>query len=213
VKNLKIDKSNILITQCPYCKCEIKIRYEKKIEDSNYQKEICCSHCGATILIDVNSDIKEIYIEGSNANEVGNVTNQIMNNIKEQKKMGEKLIEMMNNLHGKVGGIVESSSKASRKIEILLLIVSILTSGALWILLSISLSKLTLWVGAIFSTITSGLNIFQIAFGPKKEFNESLNLYRDIGNELAHMRASKEIDETRFWDQYKAFETRKIQIK
>jgi hypothetical protein len=101
--------------------------------------------------------------------------------------------------------LVDSVTSWHHRIEILRLVLSVLTSGGIWILLR-SLPQIAAWFGAVFSTILSGLASYQFTLGPKRKVKQAYALLRDIGRELAALRGHPEFDRIQFWERYESFE-------
>ena len=91
-------------------------------------------------------------------------------------------------MHRKIGSEISSTTKSSKRIEIIILILSVLTSGALWIIVGNQFVTLIQWVGAAISTILTGLTIYQLTEGPKKQLERLNELYSEFGRSLAHAR-------------------------
>lgn len=109
-------------------------------------------------------------------------------------------------LHRAAKSLVERVTRCHYRIEVLRLILSVLTSGGIWILLSVSLPQTAAWFGAVFSTIVSGLATYQFTLGPRRKVKEAYALLRDIGRELAALRGHPEFDRIQFWERYESFE-------
>ena len=77
---------------------------------------------------------------------------------------------------------------ANYRVKITLLVMSALTTGALWIYLGGAIPEVTKWIGAVFSTIVSGLTIFQLTIGPERHLQQLDDLYSEFGRSLAHAR-------------------------
>ena len=111
-------------------------------------------------------------------------------------------------LHRAAQELVERVAQSHYRIEVLRLVLSVLTSSAIWILLGASLPQTAAWFGASFSTIIGGLAIYQFTLGPKRRIQEAYSLLRDIGKELATLRGHTEFDQLEFWQRYESFEFR-----
>lgn len=46
------------------------------------------------------------------------------------------------------------------------------------------------WIGAILSTVVTGINIFQLTVGPEKKVENLDELYSEFGRSLAHARTN-----------------------
>ena len=87
----------------------------------------------------------------------------------------------------------------------LVLVLSVLTSGALWLLVGEAVPKPALWAGAVMSTLTTGITLYVYSSGMLQTIASSLALYRSIGKFLACVR-SEAIPESEYWDKVKGFE-------
>ena len=118
----------------------------------------------------------------------------------------EQAIEIVVGLHRDAGTLTSRFSTNSYRIEVTILVITVLTSGGIWVLISEAMPKEAAWLGAIFSTITSGLIIYQLTLGPKKRVKPVYELYEKIGKELANLRGGRKFNPSLFWDNYKRFE-------
>jgi len=109
-------------------------------------------------------------------------------------------------LYHQVADILARAASLATKLQLAVLILSVVTSGSLWLLLSKAVPEATLWFGAIVSTVTTGLTLYLKSSGLNKKRTKALDLYRDLGQFLAEVRASETLDDTRFWDEYKKYE-------
>lgn len=97
----------------------------------------------------------------------------------------------------------------SNKIQNLVLILSVITSGSLWLLLGNIAPDATIWLGAILSTIVTGLTIYMYASGINRKRTTAISLHRELSAFLAAIRSSEEgVDDSEFWDKFKSIETR-----
>lgn len=107
-------------------------------------------------------------------------------------------------MHRKIGEKIQSLKKKDRLIEIIILILSVLVAGAFWVLIGDTFPTSIKWLGAIISTVLTGLTIYQSTIGPKNEFEKTLKLYSNLGLFLA-----KTIENPRNfnWNDFKLIET------
>jgi hypothetical protein len=88
-----------------------------------------------------------------------------------------------------------------------ILALSVLTSGALWLIVSHSAPKGTEFIGATISTLVTFLTIFLYASGLEAKRRGCLQLYKDIGEFIAQLRVDPNfVDEQQRVDKFKKFE-------
>jgi hypothetical protein len=81
----------------------------------------------------------------------------------------------------------------------IVLVLSVLTSGSLWLLMSDKAPHFILWVGAIASTVTSGLTAYVAFSALVQKSDDLLVLSHDIGALLGRLRSSHPPDKDEFW--------------
>jgi hypothetical protein len=118
----------------------------------------------------------------------------------------EQAIEITVGLHRETGALTAQFTTRNYRIEVAILVITVITSGGIWVLLGASFATLAAWFGAVFSTVVTGLTIYQLSLGPKQRVKPVYTLYEAIGKELARLRGVQDFNPTLFWDQYKSFE-------
>ena len=118
----------------------------------------------------------------------------------------DQAIEITVPLHRATSSLLAINTRRNYEMELTILFLSVFTSGGLWVLLSAALPKIAGWCGAIFTTVTTGLILYQQMLGPKHKVPEIYNLYQEIGKELSSLRGTSHFNCTLFWDRYKFFE-------
>jgi hypothetical protein len=116
-------------------------------------------------------------------------------------------VELVTIFYEAIGEISVASRRRRRNLERVLLVVSTLTSGALWVLIAGRFQNVAAWVGAAASTLVSGLTLYQATLGPGREVPGAEQLYQDVGKYLASL-ASKPFDEADFRESVAGFESR-----
>jgi hypothetical protein len=91
-------------------------------------------------------------------------------------------------MHRLIGQKRRSAAASNYKLKVFLLIASAVTTGALWVLLGGAFSEIMKWVGAVLSSVVTGLNAFQLTVGPAKVVEQLDDLYSEFGRSLAHAR-------------------------
>jgi hypothetical protein len=100
-------------------------------------------------------------------------------------------------------------NQADKLLQVTVLAMSALTSGALWILVGLALPVTGSWVGAALSTLVTALTLYQLTVGPGREVEQLNDLYEQLGRSLAHVW----IDPHNFsWHQFKGFESRYVKL-
>lgn len=119
----------------------------------------------------------------------------------------EVAVELVTIFYESVGEISVGARKRHRNTERFILVLSTLTSGALWVLIAFKYASIAAWVGAAASTLLSGLALYQATLGPAHEVPGAAKLYRDVGQYLAEL-ASQPFDEGVFRETVADFEAR-----
>lgn len=116
-------------------------------------------------------------------------------------------------LYHDVEKILASAASLGNRLQLLALFLSVLTSGSLWLLLSKTVPQATLWFGAIASTLATGIALYLKSSGINQVRTKALVVFRDLGQFLAEVRASKNMPEEHYWSKYKEFESRVIDLR
>jgi len=112
-------------------------------------------------------------------------------------------------MHRLIADRIRAVSKIDRMLQVSILVMSALTSGALWILVGIALPAVASWVGAALSTIVTVLTLYQLTIGPGRQAEQLNELYEQLGQSLAHVWS----DPHSFsWHHYKGFEFRYVKL-
>jgi len=122
-------------------------------------------------------------------------------------------IEAMTLFYIAVGEIATKNLTLDRKLEKTVLIISTLTSGALWTLIATQFENAAAWVGAIFTTIATGITIYQSSIGPNKTNVLAQSLYEEIGEYLAGLASAVDFDSFEFRDTARKFEAKLRKIE
>jgi hypothetical protein len=118
----------------------------------------------------------------------------------------EGLTTIINELR-EAEAFTSTTSKKLNKIELTIMILSVITSGALWLLISNVFNQLMVWIGAIISTIVTGLTIYMEMSQLKKKRIDGLRLRRELMNFLAELRSgAMDDDAERYWRDLKRFQ-------
>jgi hypothetical protein len=108
-------------------------------------------------------------------------------------------------LYEEVEAIVGRYSSRRKICSAVILFLSVITSGALWLLLGNLAPHATLWLGAIASTITTVITLYVYSSGMIQTIANSLTLYKTIGRFVARLR-SEPLSDGEYWDRVKGFE-------
>ena len=123
------------------------------------------------------------------------------------------MIENTMGLLQQIQGLIHPWSRRIKILSFVSLVLSVLTSGALWLLLSDVVPIQTLWFGAIASTITTLIFAYIKGFAVERQRDQALDIHDDILKFLARLRATPDYSEKRFWDEYKAIEARMYRLQ
>jgi hypothetical protein len=117
-----------------------------------------------------------------------------------------KLNDLLSYYHT-VQDLIKAYATKANRIDSAILILSVVTSGALWLLASQVVPQVTAWVGAIISTVVTGLTIYLYASGLNRRRKTAHELYTDIGKFIAQYRATPGMSESDYWNAVKGFES------
>jgi hypothetical protein len=130
--------------------------------------------------------------------------------------MSEERARLVDHLLGVYAGVADRVLELRRStnwIESAVLGMSVLTAGSLWVLISEHFVGPSKWIGAVLATALAFLTSYQKTFGPSKLLEDARALHRDIGAEIAALRANSRADDMRqHWDAVKRFESRLLDL-
>jgi hypothetical protein len=98
-------------------------------------------------------------------------------------------------------------SKRVNFLEITVFVMSIITSGALWLLVGEIIPTIMTWVGAIINTLILIITGYVKIMGLNKKRDTVMELHKEVYQLLGEIRGSK-IDNPEFWDRYKNLQRR-----
>ncbi len=125
----------------------------------------------------------------------------------------KRAIERLMNLYDDTYRILQQSSRRGKMVETLGLLISILTTGTLWMLITEAIPRVVLWFGAFASSVTTAPSIVPIFRDFPKKRMEALTLYQEIGQFIAAVRASQDVLSEDYWASLKRFETKIADLK
>ena len=106
--------------------------------------------------------------------------------------------------------------KASKKVKFfttIILVLSVITSGSLWLLLSKTLPEEILWIGAGISTIITGLSLYLKSSGLEAKKRQALATHGKMSEFIANVRSGIIQPGTQeFWMKIKMFENELVNI-
>lgn len=106
----------------------------------------------------------------------------------------EEAIESVRHLSVSNRYEVLSAGRQHRRIELTILVLSVLTSGALWILIAQSFEKVAAWGGAAISTLVLILMLYQRTLGPDHRLEQLRNLQKRIDELLIGLQSGPRYD-------------------
>jgi hypothetical protein len=109
-------------------------------------------------------------------------------------------------LYHEVESQLSQFSSRARTIENVILIISVVTSGGLWLLAAQLLPQAVLWAGAAFSTLTIGLTLYLYSSGVNKKREKAINLHAEVSGLLARIRGNTNMTDSEFSDTFKSLE-------
>lgn len=103
--------------------------------------------------------------------------------------------------------LVKRLSSRLRVLNNVILMASVTTTGSLWLLISDVFPTSAAWVGAVLSTIVSGLSLHLKTSGLAPKLREALKTYGEIGQFIASVRGGDiPVGSAAFWQKIKEFE-------
>lgn len=106
----------------------------------------------------------------------------------------EEAINSMTSLSRDMRQAISRTARQNRQIEIVILVLTVLTSGALWVLISQSFEKIAAWSGATISTILLGLMLYQRTQGPNQNLERLVEVQKKIDDLIIMLRSGKRYD-------------------
>ena len=118
---------------------------------------------------------------------------------------GDQQLQTVLESYHAVREILRRFSARRKLCGVSVLILSVLTSGALWLLVGETLPKAILWLGAVLSTLTTAITSYVYWSGMLQTIASSLALYKVIGKFLVRLR-SEAVPDNEYWEKVKSFE-------
>jgi hypothetical protein len=117
-------------------------------------------------------------------------------------------VDLAVGLHRWMGNLCAQFTRRNYRIELTVMVLSVVTSGGIWVLLAASYPQTAAWFGAAFSTIVTFFTIYQLSFGPKQRVRKAYDVYEAIAREVSRLRGGNPVafDPRVFWDNYKSLE-------
>jgi hypothetical protein len=122
-------------------------------------------------------------------------------------------IRKVSRVYARAEAVVTRASRLRRILTIVATVLSLVTSGGLWLLVSERLPESALWFGAVASTITTGITIFISLLSLDRVRADAVVLYKDVGSFLARLRGGLPVSDDLFWQHYKDFELRLLNLE
>jgi hypothetical protein len=97
-------------------------------------------------------------------------------------------LEQLSRLYGRAQKDLRQARKADRAIDLLILLLSVITAGALWSLVSNSAPAVSSWIGAICASVVSLLSGVQNTIGPKKKLEQLQPKFQSLAVALGRFR-------------------------
>lgn len=102
----------------------------------------------------------------------------------------------------------------NKTIDILIIAISSLTSGTLWALIGTSYKTVAAWSAALLSTMLTIITLLQKNLDLGTKCEQLIDLYGQVGQEIASLRTSKPNDEKQAlaWSKLKRFKEEMLRI-
>lgn len=122
-------------------------------------------------------------------------------------------VEEMIKLQNSAEQAASHYAKLANRIELTVLALSVLTSGAVWALAADALPKPLGWAGAVISTVVTFLTFYMYSSGIQQKRKRAIVVYEDITEYLGELRGKPYPEPNEFWVRYKAFERSLSKLK
>lgn len=93
------------------------------------------------------------------------------------------------------------TTRLNRALEIITLLLTISTAGALWVLASGLSETFAIWIGALVSSLAALVSGYQVSVGPRRQLEKQLPIYENITKAMGGFRDGK----LARWSDYKEF--------
>jgi hypothetical protein len=120
--------------------------------------------------------------------------------------MHDDRVNMTIKLYDDLEQLLSRFAGRANMIENVILMISVVTSGGLWLLAAQVIPQPVTWAGAAFSTLTTGLTLYLYSSGVNKKRQRAIALHADVSRFLARIRGNPNMPESEFWDAYKPLE-------
>src|SRR5260370_36753185 len=108
----------------------------------------------------------------------------------------DKALEATIELNKNSAEIVHRYQSENDRLEWWILILSVSTSGSLWVLVSKSFEPVAVWIGAVLSTVTALITLYQKSnLGPRHNLEEALKQQKEATALLIKLQTSPIYDE------------------
>jgi uncharacterized protein YggT (Ycf19 family) len=122
-------------------------------------------------------------------------------------KQWSQMERVVEGLLRKCDDLVRRLALRNDSVDYSVIILTTVTSGSLWLLLTQLLPITVLWVGAVLSTISTILTIYSLMSGVGKRRKNSLKLRSAIADFLAEVRGKNYRPLRDFWSEVKWFDS------
>ncbi len=90
-------------------------------------------------------------------------------------------------MHRLIADRIRAASRIDKLLQVGVLMMSALTSGALWVLVGAARPVIASWVGAALSTLVTALTLYELTVRPGREAEQLNDLHEQLGLSLAHV--------------------------
>lgn len=122
-----------------------------------------------------------------------------------EESRNERLTKALE-LYEQLEGLIVRTANRADLLRNSVLVLSVITSGSLWLLISETLPKGALWFGAIASTVVTIVTLYLASAGVNRMREQALTLHTAVARFIAEIRSRPLMGEAEFWDRYKAIE-------
>ncbi|AWB58199.1 hypothetical protein [Colwellia sp. Arc7-D] len=120
--------------------------------------------------------------------------------------MSQQYLDSTISLYAKIELQLKYFANRGNAIQNTLLVIGVLTSGGLWLLVAQVLPQVLMWLGAIFSTLTTGLTLYMYSSGVNKKRQKAIELHSEVSDLLGKIRGNPKLTDNEFWPIYKDLE-------
>lgn len=112
-------------------------------------------------------------------------------------------------MHRRIHDRIVNETRRDKAWELLVLLLSVVTSGALWVLIVQSNEEIAAWAGAISGTLVTAVTLYQHTIGPRANLGRYNPFFSEFGQRLADVRTAPD---SFTWHLFKDLESQYVKL-